>query len=159
MTKFLKCSTCSGQITSQWKRKDWGVSGTPQWPGESGSSPSPREGEQGQGRAEERPKWQRHPGPAGQPPAPPPGPRHPGPAGGPGFSPGSSIILPAAPGGCLARSGPPVPLHSAVSLPRANRWDFLGGPVVESPLANARDTGSTPGPGRSHVLRGNKARV
>ena len=36
-----------------------------QWPGEPGSSPSPREGEQGQGRAEERPEWQRHPSPAG----------------------------------------------------------------------------------------------
>ena len=33
--------------------------------------------------------------------------------------------------------------------------DFLGGAVVKNPLANAGDTGSSPGPGRSHMLRSN----
>ena len=32
---------------------------------------------------------------------------------------------------------------------------FPGGPVEKSPPANAGDTGSIPGPGRPHVLRGN----
>ena len=30
-------------------------------------------------------------------------------------------------------------------------WDFPGGLVVNNPLANAGDTGSIPGLGRSHV--------
>ena len=29
--------------------------------------------------------------------------------------------------------------------------DFRGGPVGKNPLANAGDTGSIPGPGRSHM--------
>ena len=29
--------------------------------------------------------------------------------------------------------------------------DFLGGAVVKNPPANARDTGLSPGPGRSHM--------
>ena len=33
--------------------------------------------------------------------------------------------------------------------------DFPGGPVVRNPPANARDMGSIPGPGRSHMLWGN----
>ena len=33
--------------------------------------------------------------------------------------------------------------------------DFRGGPVVKSLSANAGDTGSIPGPGRFHRLRGN----
>ena len=32
---------------------------------------------------------------------------------------------------------------------------FPGGAVVKNPPANAGDTGSSPGPGRSHVLRSN----
>ena len=32
---------------------------------------------------------------------------------------------------------------------------FPGGAVVKSPPANAGDTGSSPGPGRSHMLRSN----
>ena len=32
--------------------------------------------------------------------------------------------------------------------------DFPGGAVVENPSANVGDTGSSPGPGRSHMLRG-----
>ena len=30
-------------------------------------------------------------------------------------------------------------------------WGFPGGPVVKNPPCNARDTGSVPGLGRSHV--------
>ena len=33
--------------------------------------------------------------------------------------------------------------------------DFSGGPVVENPPAHAGDMGSIPGPGRSHMPRGN----
>ena len=33
--------------------------------------------------------------------------------------------------------------------------DFPGGTVVKNPPANAGDTGSIPGPGRSHVLWNN----
>ena len=33
--------------------------------------------------------------------------------------------------------------------------DFFGGPVIENPPAKAGDTGSVPGPGRSHMLWGN----
>ena len=32
---------------------------------------------------------------------------------------------------------------------------FPGGAVVKNPPANAGDTGSSPGPGRSHTLRSN----
>ena len=35
--------------------------------------------------------------------------------------------------------------------------DFPGGAVVENPPANAGDTGSSPGPGRSHMPRSNEA--
>ena len=31
------------------------------------------------------------------------------------------------------------------------RWDFPGGPVVKNLPANVGDTGSIPGPGRSHT--------
>ena len=37
--------------------------------------------------------------------------------------------------------------------------DFPGGAVVENPPANAGDTGSSPGLGRSQLPRSNKARV
>ena len=33
--------------------------------------------------------------------------------------------------------------------------DFPGGTVVKNPPANAGDTGSIPGPGRSHMLQSN----
>ena len=33
--------------------------------------------------------------------------------------------------------------------------DFPGGAVVKNLLANAGDTGSSPGPGRSHMPQGN----
>ena len=34
-------------------------------------------------------------------------------------------------------------------------WDFPGGAVVKNPPANAGDTGSSPGPGGSHMPRSN----
>ena len=36
-----------------------------------------------------------------------------------------------------------------------NFWDFPGGTVVKNPPANAGDTGSSPGPGSSHMPRSN----
>ena len=40
-----------------------------------------------------------------------------------------------------------------------NLQGFPGGAVVENPPANAGDTGSNPGPGRSHMPLSNKARA
>ena len=34
-------------------------------------------------------------------------------------------------------------------------WDFPGGAVVKNPPAKAGDTGSSPGPGRSHMPQSN----
>ena len=36
-------------------------------------------------------------------------------------------------------------------------WGFPGGAVVKNPAANAGDTSSSSGPGRSHMPRSNKA--
>ena len=36
---------------------------------------------------------------------------------------------------------------------------FPGGAVVKNPPANAGDTGSSPGPGRSHMPQSNRARA
>ena len=41
------------------------------------------------------------------------------------------------------------------SAKEVNGWDFPGDPVVKNPPANARDTCAIPGPGRSHMTRGN----
>ena len=38
---------------------------------------------------------------------------------------------------------------------KINKSDFPGGTMVKSPPANAGDTGSSPGPGRSHMPRSN----
>ena len=38
---------------------------------------------------------------------------------------------------------------------KLKKWGFPGGAVVKNPPANAGDTGSSPGPGRSHMLRSN----
>ena len=38
---------------------------------------------------------------------------------------------------------------------KRGKQEFPGGAVVGSPPANAGDTGSSPGPGRSHMLRSN----
>ena len=44
------------------------------------------------------------------------------------------------------------------NVKKLQEWGFPGGAVVENPLANAGDTGSSPGLGRSHMLRSNWAR-
>ena len=44
---------------------------------------------------------------------------------------------------------------TAWSLKTIVIWDFPGGAVVKNPPANAGDTGSSPGPGRSHMPRSN----
>ena len=41
---------------------------------------------------------------------------------------------------------------------KRNIWGFPGGAVVEGPPANAGDTGSSPGPGGSHMPRSSWAR-
>ena len=43
----------------------------------------------------------------------------------------------------------------ALKVKNVSIGDFLGGAVVKNPPANAGDTGSSPGPGRSHMLRSN----
>ena len=40
-------------------------------------------------------------------------------------------------------------------IKRLKYRDFPGGTVVKNPPANAGDTGSIPGPGRSHMPRSN----
>ena len=44
---------------------------------------------------------------------------------------------------------------SATALKKLPSRDFPGGAVVKNPPANAGDTGSSPGPGSSHMLRRN----
>ena len=41
------------------------------------------------------------------------------------------------------------------SLVKSYRWGFPGGAVIKNLPANAGDTGSIPGPGRSHMPRRN----
>ena len=41
------------------------------------------------------------------------------------------------------------------SLSKLQNWGFPGGAVVDNLPANAGDTGSSPGLGRSHMLRSN----
>ena len=48
-------------------------------------------------------------------------------------------------------------LPAAISTRLRRDGGFPAGPVVKNPPANAGDTGSSPGPGGSHVPRGNKA--
>ena len=50
--------------------------------------------------------------------------------------------------------GSPGEDSSEVEL-KAKLWGFPGGAVVENLPANAGDTGSSPGPGRSHMPRNN----
>ena len=42
---------------------------------------------------------------------------------------------------------------------KKSKWGFPGGAVVKNPPANAGDTGSSPGPGRSHMPQSNQARA
>ena len=44
-------------------------------------------------------------------------------------------------------------------LLKYSRREFPSGAVVKNPPANAGDTGLSPGPGRSHMLRSNEARA
>ena len=48
-------------------------------------------------------------------------------------------------------------LYVITYLKNKNKWipGFPGGAVVKNPPANAGDTGSSPGPGRSHMPRSN----
>ena len=46
-------------------------------------------------------------------------------------------------------------IFSVKLIKNTKNGDFLGGIVVENPPASARDMGSSPGPGRSHVPRSN----
>ena len=48
-------------------------------------------------------------------------------------------------------------LHSKSKNQVKNKqlWDFPGGAVVKNQLANAGNTGLSPGPGRSHMPRSN----
>ena len=62
--------------------------------------------------------------------------------------------MPLAGGGGGVNSGS-VSLWEAVMRNRTGKGGFPGGTVVENPPANAGDTGSSPGPGRSHMPRSN----
>ena len=44
---------------------------------------------------------------------------------------------------------------SAIMCKGIHLRDFPGGTVVKNPAANAGDTGSSPGPGRSHMPQSN----
>ena len=44
---------------------------------------------------------------------------------------------------------------SFLSADKVHYWGFPGGAVVKNPPANAQDTGSSPGPGRSHIPQSN----
>ena len=50
-----------------------------------------------------------------------------------------------------------VPLYKEIlaAIEKFTLRDLPGGPVVKNLPANAGDTGLTPGPGRSHMPRGN----
>ena len=64
---------------------------------------------------------------------------------------------------CWGRAGHSQGAHQirAVSLVQQKKHfkavllDFRGGTVLKNPPANAGDTGSSPGPGRSHMPRSN----
>ena len=49
----------------------------------------------------------------------------------------------------------PKPRHIIIILSKRQRWGFPGGSVVKNLPANAGDTSSSPGPGRSHMLWSN----
>ena len=41
--------------------------------------------------------------------------------------------------------------QNKINIKNPLNWRFSGGPVVKNPPCNAGDTGSIPGPGRSHM--------
>ena len=53
--------------------------------------------------------------------------------------------------GCFSPTGPSPTLVLVTENQRLHSWDFPGGAVVKNLPANAGDTGSSPGPGRSQV--------
>ena len=46
-------------------------------------------------------------------------------------------------------------LWQGIENSKTSPWGFSGGPVVKNPPFNARDTGSIPDLGRSHMPQGN----
>ena len=46
-----------------------------------------------------------------------------------------------------------------VTYEKYSAWGFPGGAVVKNPPANAGDTGSSPGLGKSHMPRSSEARA
>ena len=48
-----------------------------------------------------------------------------------------------------------MPGHADTEVKKTESGGFPGGAVVRSPPASAGDTGSSPGPGRSHMPRSN----
>ena len=60
----------------------------------------------------------------------------------------------------IKRKKEPVQLNNKkITQLKSGQRDFPGGAVVKNPPANEGDTGSSPGPGRSHMPRSNKARA
>ena len=53
--------------------------------------------------------------------------------------------------------GPSLQVFDYRIMPKRNKGGFPGGAVVKNPPANAEDTGSSPGLGRSHMPQSNKA--
>ena len=47
------------------------------------------------------------------------------------------------------------PKDNESAIRQGGTWGFPGGAAVKNPPADAGDTGSSPGPGRSHMLRSN----
>ena len=50
---------------------------------------------------------------------------------------------------------PPLGTYPEKTIIQKESWGFPGGTVVKNPPANGGDTGSSPGPGRSHMLWSN----
>ena len=48
-----------------------------------------------------------------------------------------------------------VKTHQIIDLKISDSWGFPGSAVVKKPPANARDTGLSPGLGRSHMSQSN----
>ena len=68
---------------------------------------------------------------------------------------GEALCPPLTPAASWAWAAPSSLLECSSSSIKASAWGFPGGAVVENLPASAGDTGSSPGPGRSHMLRSN----